>query len=256
MAHPPSTTDFSTALRNGRCVTGASMIPDGGIGEAPPDRVYRLCDLGVEMANNSPCAVRGARQRPTPATCVGIGMSPRHRRSRRKNLMRPEKRPRLGLQRGQHPVRREEPTARPVPPRPILVSRRKDPMRPEKRGCLSERLRTTTTNRMSPNPPRRSRANQKPMHPDNAPMPGAERRRFGMLGVARCWRGVSRSLWIDARAIAQPPALREIREQNLMRRERASVCPRGSVKHRATPTERMSPNPPPPEPRDPEAHAS
>ncbi len=56
-------------------------------------------------ANKSPCAVRHSPKRRAPMTCVGIGLSPCHRRSRRinpdarirpapisrrKNLMRPE----------------------------------------------------------------------------------------------------------------------------------------------------------------------
>ena len=103
------------------------------------------------------------------------------------------------------------------------------------RGSVKLRANTVQPPRTECHPihPRRSLGSKKPMHPDNAPMLGAERGDFGMLGVARCWRGVSRSLWIDAWAIALPPALRETREQNLMRREHAFVCPGGSVKLRA-----------------------
>ncbi len=51
--------------------------------------------------------------------------------------------------------------------------------------------------------PRRSRLDE--TFGGNVPASGAERGGFGMLGVTRCWRGVSRRRWIDPRAIARPP---------------------------------------------------
>ena len=83
--------------------------------------------------------------------------------------------------------------------------RRKHPMHPERTAARPAGSEKRCANSLElpskqcrPTHPRRSRvdrksANKDPIHPENTPPPGAERRRFGLLGVTRCSHGVPRS---------------------------------------------------------------